>query len=133
MALKECENGHIYDSDTHDACPYCNGGIYRVDFGSGNMETKPDFSPEKEGLYSPETDDIVKTVLLDEDENTTNTGADDIGKTVLLEDEAQEFAGDDISFASRLVCTDGPDRGREFILRAGEEIELKNGRYVFKP
>ena len=26
MALTECANGHLYDTDMYATCPYCNGG-----------------------------------------------------------------------------------------------------------
>lgn len=34
MALSECGNGHVYDSDQYASCPYCNGGGNRIDFGA---------------------------------------------------------------------------------------------------
>lgn len=35
MALTECANGHLYDTSQYAACPYCSGGVNRVEFGAG--------------------------------------------------------------------------------------------------
>ncbi|MBR5421890.1 MAG: FHA domain-containing protein [Lachnospiraceae bacterium] len=35
MALQECGNGHLYDASMYPSCPYCSGGINRVEFGGG--------------------------------------------------------------------------------------------------
>lgn len=34
MALQECGNGHLYDTDQYASCPYCQGNGNRIDFGS---------------------------------------------------------------------------------------------------
>lgn len=34
MAIIECGQGHLYDTDQYDVCPYCNGGGNVIDFGS---------------------------------------------------------------------------------------------------
>ena len=35
MAVIECANGHLYDTDQYGSCPYCGGSINRVEFGGG--------------------------------------------------------------------------------------------------
>ncbi len=37
MAITECGNGHVYDTDQYAACPYCNGGRNIIDFSGGNQ------------------------------------------------------------------------------------------------
>ncbi len=136
MALRECENGHIYDDVLNSSCPYCNGGIYRVDFGAGS-------------------DDVGRTVLLDEDPREgAASGAGEIGKTVRLDETAaaaqaplaqqvpqtsqapqgHPAAGQtDISISGWIVCTSGADKGKDITVRSGETFELNGGTYVFVP
>ncbi len=35
MALIECPNGHLYNTDQYATCPYCGGTMNRVEFGYG--------------------------------------------------------------------------------------------------
>ena len=35
MAIVECGNGHLYNTDQYASCPYCGGSINRVEFGYG--------------------------------------------------------------------------------------------------
>lgn len=35
MALQECMNGHLYDTDQYMSCPYCQGDGNRTNFGAG--------------------------------------------------------------------------------------------------
>lgn len=133
MAIVECDNGHLYDNALHNACPYCNGGIYRVDFGSGPEEIGSTVLLEEEtavvsdvGEHDP---DIGKTVLLDEDPTgpleLSAALSDEIGETVLLDEN--------VSFAGRLVCTEGPDKGNTIILEPGKDTYITGGNYVFLP
>ena len=34
MAIQECGNGHLYDTDQYASCPYCQGGGNRINFGA---------------------------------------------------------------------------------------------------
>ena len=34
MALTECANGHLYDTDLNNTCPYCNGGSNFINFST---------------------------------------------------------------------------------------------------
>ena len=133
MAITECKNGHLYDNAIHNACPYCNGGIYRVDFGGDSndqigatvlLEEEPAGSPR---LSSGGSEDIGRTVLLDaestESPQLTNIDKADIGMALLLEEE--------VSFSGRLVCTEGPDKGKTIILEPGETVDISGGRYVY--
>ncbi len=128
MAIIECENGHLYDNAQNESCPYCRGGIFRVDFG-------------------PDDNEIGRTVLLDSEPGTDNVPeAGDIGKTVLLEappafgeqpaaeiQKPVQNASGDISISGWLVCTSGPDKGRDITVRGREELVLSGGTYVFVP
>ncbi len=40
MALTECANGHLYDSDQYVSCPYCGGNM-----NLGKFRTAPDSDP----------------------------------------------------------------------------------------
>ena len=33
MAIQECANGHLYDTDQYASCPYCQGSANRINFG----------------------------------------------------------------------------------------------------
>lgn len=39
MAVIECANGHLYDTDQYGSCPYCGGNINRVEFGGGGADS----------------------------------------------------------------------------------------------
>ena len=36
MAITECGNVHLYDTNQYASCPYCNGGGNVINFGVGN-------------------------------------------------------------------------------------------------
>ena len=61
MALVECENGHLYESDLYESCPYCNGNANEINFmgrgATGGRTTAPrgGFGAEGSQDYSIKT------------------------------------------------------------------------------
>lgn len=99
MAIQECGNGHLYDTDQYSMCPYCAGGGNRIDFGG--------------------TSDVGKTVPVSV--TSAPVGATvapsgisrpstDTGKTVGI---FQKKTGFD-PVVGWLVCVEGPERGKDY-------------------
>lgn len=91
MALVECGNGHIYDDSLHQACPYCNGGGRRMEFGAGAGEAGKTVAPRS---YTPSSEGMGKTVAA-------------IRKSMEREPVAGWF-----------VCVDGSDKGKDYRILA---------------
>ncbi len=102
MALQECGNGHIYDTDQYASCPYCSGGGNRIDFGGSS--------------------EIGKTVP------GTGFGSSNVGATVAPSGYRQEKKDNDVgktvgAFQKKmkfepvvgwLVCVEGPEKGKDY-------------------
>ena len=43
MAIQDCGNGHLYDTDLYASCPYCQGGGNRINFGADNFGPQDSF------------------------------------------------------------------------------------------
>ncbi len=56
MALQECMNGHLYDTDQYMSCPYCQGDGNRINFGAGaDSFGAPGFGIPDNGYGIPKT------------------------------------------------------------------------------
>lgn len=112
MAIMECANGHLYNTDIYKSCPYCNGGSNFINFsdqsGSGFGKTVPvgsGFGPH--GTQQPQPE-IGATVAPDayvkkqEDDNRT------VG-TFQKQMKIEPVVG-------WLVCIDGADKGKDYKL-----------------
>jgi hypothetical protein len=124
MALKRCENGHYYDPGKHTTCPSC--GVQMID-----VPTRP-----KAGLDMPSPVEAVKAVANAAQQAASNVaaaagakpqaGADD-GVTVAIGVKKQGID----PVVGWLVCTAGPDRGRDYRIRnernfvgRGDEMDI---------
>lgn len=91
MALTECANGHLYDSDQYAACPYCGGNMNRVEFsaapdpGLGKTVGVPGGAPER-----------------------------DAGKTVAVFQKS--FSREPVT--GWLVCIEGAEKGKDYRIAA---------------
>jgi hypothetical protein len=122
MALKRCENGHYFDPGKHTSCPSC--GVQMID-----VPTRP-----KAGLDAPAAPPPTPpSTPLPAAEKAAQAGphkassAADDGKTVALGVKKQGID----PVVGWLVCTGGPDRGRDFRIRSernfigrGEEMDI---------
>lgn len=102
MAIQECVNGHLYDTDQHASCPYCQGDSNRINFGSS---------------------EIGKTVAVTSSAPAAEMGAtsapvgypkqqdrSDTGKTVGVFQKKMSFE----PVVGWLVCIEGPEKGKDF-------------------
>jgi hypothetical protein len=103
MALKRCENGHYYDPGKHTTCPSC--GVQMID-----VPTRP-----KAGLdvSPPNVEPAKPAAAAAAAKPSAQAGADD-GKTVAIGVKKQGID----PVVGWLVCTAGPDRGRDFRIRS---------------
>lgn len=113
MALVECGNGHIYDSDQYQSCPYCNSGVNRMEFGgdaSGIGKTAPvgggyvDQVPLAGG-------ELGATVA---PRNYSGSGSEDTGKTVAVFKKTMNIE----PVVGWFVCISGPDKGKDYRILA---------------
>lgn len=51
MRYTECANGHVYDSDQHAVCPYCNKMRTEIQFGQGGGDNNKTIAPGMGGGY----------------------------------------------------------------------------------
>ncbi len=109
MALIRCEKGHFYDSGKYNTCPYCASGAApnlkreNSSFTPGTLER----DDSTEGYDVLKEDD--KTVGYDElasDERTIGVAFSENGSPV----------------TGWLVCTAGPERGRDYRLHEGRNF-----------
>jgi hypothetical protein len=119
MAMQRCENGHAYDDEKYTSCPYC--GI--SDFDPGTTQAKGDGKTRQK---SP--DDSPDPDASDEDTDRTQPrqgGGSSGGGGGGQRDEEQRTVGKMFKekgvdpVVGWLVCTDGPDEGRDYQLRSG--------------
>lgn len=103
MALTECANGHLYDTDQYATCPYCTGGMNRVEFspgaapGVGKTVGAPGAVPDP---------GLGKTVGAQP--------APDTGKTVAVFQKS--FDREPVT--GWLVCIEGPEKGKDYRIAA---------------
>lgn len=116
MAITECANGHLYDTDQYAACPYCNGGGNVIQFNQ-----------------APPVGGIGKTAPVGEGFGSfaENSGqSSNIGKTVAPESyrKKQRESNKTVGILGRsmtrepvvgwLVCIEGADKGKDYKIYA---------------
>ena len=105
MALQECGNGHLYDTDQYSSCPYCSDGSSVIDFGGSSVGKTVAARAADSSAYS----DVGSTVAPQSYMNN-QIKQDDIGKTVGVFQRKMHFE----PVVGWLVCTDGPEKGKDF-------------------
>src|SRR5688572_9227403 len=106
MALKRCENGHYFDPGKHTSCPSC--GVQMIDVPTrpkAGLDVAPAPPPAAQKASAAASDGV--TVAL----GVKKQGIDPV--------------------VGWLVCTAGPDRGRDYRIRSernfigrGEEMDI---------
>lgn len=122
MAFIECGNGHIFDTDQYQTCPYCQGGIRRVEFGTVNNSQVGKTVPGgymEQTPYQTNNSAIGETVApqgyQDAVANAKQTEAsEDIGKTVAVFKKKMNME----PVVGWLVCIEGADKGKSYIIYA---------------
>ena len=100
MAIKECANGHLYDTEQHTACPYCSGAGNRVDFRFKGAE---DPAPM---VHTGRTVAQSAAVSRTEPKNSIS----DTGKTVGVFQKKMSFE----PVVGWLVCVEGKEKGKDY-------------------
>ncbi|MCR4923538.1 MAG: FHA domain-containing protein [Lachnospiraceae bacterium] len=133
MAVMECPNGHLYDSDIYSECPYCSGGSQsnEILFGGAGGGTAP-----VAGGFGPSSgEDAYKTSIGggagSKDNYKTSIGAVNMGdnnKTVAPGSfrDAEKKSGRTEAIIERkmgvqpvtgwIVCIEGKNKGKSYNL-----------------
>ncbi len=120
MAFTECGNGHLYDSEQYAACPYCNGGGNRIEFGMAGSssdigKTAPvgggfgASAPAASGSGAGSRAEIGATVA-PLSYRKKQEEEEDIGKTVGVFQKKMKLE----PVVGWLVCIEGVDKGRDY-------------------
>ena len=112
MAMKRCQNLHLYDPSKHSTCPHC--GVSDLEIKS----TRPKSHPKAESETSGE--DANDSTRPNRPDNRSNVagqrlhGGIDEGATVRV--IKKELGIDPV--VGWLVCIEGPDRGRDYRIKS---------------
>ncbi len=124
MALTECANGHLYDTDLYQSCPYCNGGSHMINFGGGDTGIG-----KTVGSISPVGDSgIGKTVGAP---SMMPSASSEVGATVApagyrgaKEESESDDTGKTVAMIKKstnidpvvgwLACIEGVEKGRDY-------------------
>lgn len=111
MALTECANGHLYDTSQYASCPYCNGGMNRVEFGAGTASGVG----KTAGVPGNAASNVGATVAPASYNRAREQGVEnDTGKTVAV--FQKNFNREPV--AGWLVCIEGAERGKDYRIAA---------------
>ena len=101
MALQECGNGHLYDTDKHSSCPYCSEWTNVINFQSG------DSSVGKTVAAVNNDSEVGSTIAPQSYIERQNS---DVGKTVGVFQRKIHFE----PVVGWLVCLEGGEKGKDF-------------------
>ena len=102
MAIQECGNGHLYDTDQYSSCPYCMSAGNRIDFGSstvGRTVASSSFSQPA----------AVGATVAPANYRNEHGGADDIGKTVGVLNKRMKIE----PVVGWIICIEGSEKGKD--------------------
>ena len=99
MAIQECGNGHLYDTDQYASCPYCQGGVNQINFGASEVG-------KTVGAVSAA--EVGATVAPSNYANKQDKS--DTGKTVAVFQKKMSFE----PVVGWLVCFEGPEKGKDY-------------------
>lgn len=101
MAIQECGNGHLYDTDQYATCPYCSGAGNRMDFRfKGADEVGKTVGPGSHSVGATVAPSVHRQA----------TGASDTGKTVGVFQKKMSFE----PVVGWLVCVEGKEKGKDY-------------------
>lgn len=109
MALTECANGHLYDSDQHPACPYCDGNMNRVEFSAPQ---DPGLG-KTVGVFALAQGSEAGATVAPAHYRARQQGAD-TGKTVAV--FQKNFSREPVT--GWLVCIEGAEKGKDYRIAA---------------
>ena len=99
MAVQECGNGHLYDTDQYASCPYCQGSVNRINFGGAEVGKTVGIAPAAE---------VGATVA--PASYTNRQDRNDTGKTVGVFQKKMNIE----PVVGWLVCIEGPEKGKDY-------------------
>lgn len=112
MALSECGNGHVYDSDQYASCPYCNGGGNRIDFGAAADSDIGKTAPVGGGfgpaMQRPASGMKIGATVAPQSYRKKKEQEEDVGKTVGVLQKSMKLE----PVVGWLVCIEGADKGK---------------------
>lgn len=100
MAIQECGNGHLYDTDQYPSCPYCSGAGNRVDFRFKGAEDIPKTVGNGNAIGA--------TVAPSSSRRASSIS--DTGKTVGVFQKKMNFE----PVVGWLVCIKGKEKGKDY-------------------
>ena len=109
MAITRCPNGHFYDPETNDSCPWCA-------VPAGNFDGTRRAFPETAAIPDPGA--TVKINPQNQPKGAPGRSSIDEGHTVAV---FKKKTGID-PVVGWLVCIDGPDRGRDYRIRSEKNV-----------
>lgn len=105
MAIQECGNGHLYDTDQYASCPYCLGGGNRIDFGESSVGKTVASSSFAAQAAVNETGATVAPASYRQKQQE----ASDTGKTVAAFKKKMNIE----PVVGWLVCIEGGEKGKD--------------------
>jgi len=115
MKMVRCSNGHYYDEEKHPQCPQCSQFSIFGNQSASAMSQKNGFTAEddiKTVSYAEQADEGVTVAF-----NSFTDKTEDLSDAVPF-DNAPVF----MPVVGWLVCTEGPERGRDYRLCAGRNF-----------
>lgn len=115
MALKECENGHLYDDSQYPACPYCSGSVNQVVFSQRNDSEIGRTVGICDSAPAAPASEVGATVAPAGYNRSRRPEAEaDTGKTVAV--FQKNFSKEPVT--GWLVCIHGAEKGKDYKLAA---------------
>jgi hypothetical protein len=104
MAVQECANGHLYDTDQYASCPYCEGGGNRINFGNSNLGKTVAAAVPVAGAAEPIGSTVAPASYRRQQEDR------DTGKTVAVFQKRMNCE----PVVGWLVCLEGAEKGKDY-------------------
>lgn len=115
MALTECANGHLYDTNQYAACPYCNGSMNQVVFGAGNDSGVGKTVGTAGSVSGDPASELGATVAPAGYARARRQDSEnDTGKTVAV--FQKNFTREPVT--GWLVCIEGAEKGKDYRIAA---------------
>lgn len=111
MALQECGNGHIYDTDQYSSCPYCSGVGNRINFINDETSAVAPVPPANEvgRTVAPQSYIERQTPpVIQRQPQPVDPGV--VGKTVGVLQQRIDIE----PVVGWLVCIEGADKGHDY-------------------
>ena len=112
MALTECANGHLYDTDLNGSCPYCNGESNFIYFSAGSDSGIGKTAPVGGGFGPGGTKQSQSEIGVTTAPSAYVKKQEENDRTVGILKKRMELE----PVVGWLVCIDGVDKGKDYKL-----------------